>query len=595
MNVPKEMAAVPQWLLWKYIVRDGKQTKCPFRVNGSTASSTDPTTWATLEDAMLPIERYEGIGFVFTRDDQFIGIDLDGCRDADTGELEPWAAAIYERFSGTYAEVSPSKTGIKIFCKTEKRWIGPNKCDARGENKFGKKPQIEVYQAGRFFCFTGERYGEATEVVFLEESVLWLEKAMIARVGALEGKVHVSGVTLETPLIERARAYVAKMAPAISGASGHDQTFKVACVLKMGFALDDSDALALIREWNTGCQPPWSERELLHKIKQAGNQPGARGYLSEARPESYEKIRIPSSYKEKPEAAEQVDEPNEIKTLADAAREYLQTLADGTQDLVKLGIPDLDDAMGGGVAYGEMVIFAARPSHGKSAIALQIVHNATANGLPALFVSEEMSALALGKRTVQFASNIKEPQWQLNPDDVESDVERHFRQRAPAYIIESTGTAERCKELVEKAVDEKGVKLIVVDYAQLLGSVKTKSEYDKYTETSKMLRRLASTKQIVAIVLVQLNRGIEGRNIFVPTMADIKGSGQFEQDADVIVGQVWPYKIDGSEPPSKYCFYVLKNRNREIVKMFVECEFVPSRQKVVAKEIEVKDFYDSYR
>jgi archaellum biogenesis ATPase FlaH len=592
MNVPKEMADHSQWVMWKYITRDGKQTKCPFQVSGQVASSTNPETWATLSDAMLPIDRYEGIGFVFTTDDPFIGIDLDGCRDPDSGELEPWAKTIYSRFSSTYAEVSPSGTGIKIFAKMASVWAGPNKCDARGEAKFGKKPQIEVYHAGRFFCFTGQRFGDAVEVVELAKPLAWLQKCMIERAGA--GKVVISGMTIETPLLERARAYIAKIDPAVSGNSGHDQTFKVACVLKMGFALDDGDALALLREWNTNCQPPWSERELLHKIRSASSQPGARGYLAEARPDQYDKIRIPGSYKEQTQEP-QADESVAIKTLADAARDYLQTLADGTQDLVELGIADLDVAIGGGVAYGEMVIFAARPSHGKSAIALQIVHNATAKGLPALFVSEEMSALSLGKRSIQYASSSTESTWKMKPSEVAEDVERHFKQRAPTYIIESTGTAERCKELVEKCIDDHGVKVVVIDYAQLLGSVKNKTEYEKYTETSKMLRRMASAKQIVAIVLVQLNRGVENRPVFVPTMSDIKGSGQFEQDADVIVGQVWPFKLDGNEPQSKYCFYVLKNRNREIKSSFVECEFIPWRQKIIDKpQAPAYDYYEEF-
>lgn len=579
MNVPTEMAGHAQWLVWKYITRDGKETKCPFQVTGQVASSTNPETWSTLEDAMLPIDRYQGLGFVFTAEDPFIGIDLDGCRDPETGLLEPWAEAVHDRFASTYAEVSPSGTGIKIFCKTDITWSGPNKCDAAAEAKFGKKPQIEVYQSGRFFCFTGQRYGDAAETTDATAAVEWLQAAMIKRTG--ESRVVVSGLTIQTPIAERARAYIAKIDPAVSGNGGHDQTFKVACVLKMGFALDDGDALQLLREWNANCQPPWSERELAHKIKSAGNQPGARGYLAEAKPDQYDRIRLPGNYQEAKQ--ESPAETPVIKTLESAAREYLQTLADGTQDLIKLGITSIDEAIGGGVAEGEMVIFAARPSHGKSAIALQIVHNVTAAGLPALFVSEEMSSLALGKRSIQFASDTREISWQTRPGEVAADVDRHFRQRAPTYIIESTGTAERCKELVEQAIDDHGIKVVVIDYAQLLGSVKSKTEYEKYTETSKMLRRMASAKKVVAIVLVQLNRGIESRTAFIPTMSDIKGSGQFEQDADVIIGQVWPHKIDGSEAKERYCFYMMKNRNREIVSSFVECEFIPWRQKVIER------------
>jgi hypothetical protein len=72
-------------------------------------------------------------------------------------------------------------------------------------------------------------------------------------------------------IIERARRYVAKCPPAISGQGGHDATFHVACVLVNGFALGEPDALALLREYNGGCQPPWGEAELVHKITSAAN------------------------------------------------------------------------------------------------------------------------------------------------------------------------------------------------------------------------------------------------------------------------------------------------------------------------------------
>jgi P4 family phage/plasmid primase-like protien len=79
--------------------------------------------------------------------------------------------------------------------------------------------------------------------------------------------------------VERARKYLAKIPPAISGQGGHDQTFHAACVLVLGFALDRGPALALLREWNDTCQPPWADHELEHKIDDALEQPGERGYL----------------------------------------------------------------------------------------------------------------------------------------------------------------------------------------------------------------------------------------------------------------------------------------------------------------------------
>ena len=67
-------------------------------------------------------------------------------------------------------------------------------------------------------------------------------------------------------VIERARRYLAKMPPAVSGQHGHDQTFSVACTLVQGFGLSVAEAGPLFAEYNTRCSPPWSEHDLAHKL-----------------------------------------------------------------------------------------------------------------------------------------------------------------------------------------------------------------------------------------------------------------------------------------------------------------------------------------
>lgn len=81
--------------------------------------------------------------------------------------------------------------------------------------------------------------------------------------------------------MERARQYLAAIPPAISGAGGHGVTFRAACAMEHGFALSISEALTLLLEWNCGCQPPWTEAELRHKLEDAGRaqHQNPRGYL----------------------------------------------------------------------------------------------------------------------------------------------------------------------------------------------------------------------------------------------------------------------------------------------------------------------------
>ena len=89
------------------------------------------------------------------------------------------------------------------------------------------------------------------------------------------------GVVMAVPVIERARRYITRCPVAFSGQGGHNATFHVASVLWNGFGLTEVDTLTLLREWNSGCQPPWSEAELVHKVNSvaAARHSDGRGYL----------------------------------------------------------------------------------------------------------------------------------------------------------------------------------------------------------------------------------------------------------------------------------------------------------------------------
>src|SRR5436309_9285146 len=115
MMIPSELIPNKQWVGWRFAMRDGKRTKVPVNpLTGKPASSTDPSSWADLESAVkaVNVKKLDGIGFVFTENDPYTGVDLDDCRNPETGELAPWAAEIVESLS-SYSELSPSQTGIK--------------------------------------------------------------------------------------------------------------------------------------------------------------------------------------------------------------------------------------------------------------------------------------------------------------------------------------------------------------------------------------------------------------------------------------------------------------------------------------------------
>jgi len=122
-NVPACLVQRPQWVCWKFVMRDDKACKVPVNPRtGNFADSTDPATWGSFEEAMRGCERFafiEGIGFVFTAGDEFAGIDLDDCRSVQSGEISPWGQRIIENMN-SYSEVSPSGGGVKIFIRGRK-------------------------------------------------------------------------------------------------------------------------------------------------------------------------------------------------------------------------------------------------------------------------------------------------------------------------------------------------------------------------------------------------------------------------------------------------------------------------------------------
>ncbi len=157
-NFPDDLIRRPQWVNWKLEQRGERMTKVPYQPNGRKADSTNPATWSDFQSVKLACARddtFTGIGFVFTKEDPYVGIDLDKCRDPVSGVVEPWATAIINRFD-TYAELSPSGKGFHI--------IGRGKLPTKGR----KKDHIEMYESGRYFTVTGDHYGqspfEATDI-----------------------------------------------------------------------------------------------------------------------------------------------------------------------------------------------------------------------------------------------------------------------------------------------------------------------------------------------------------------------------------------------------------------------------------------------
>jgi hypothetical protein len=166
-----DLVAHPQWVAWRNQMRKGKLTKVPFCGVDQEAESDDPSTWRPHDDAAAVAEAIVdgtggGVGIMLggCGDTWLAGVDLDTCRDQQSGAIEPWAQAVLDRFD-TYAEISPSGTGVKAFFQIDSADIASLRAimataehgrQFKRANGGDHPPAIELYISRRHFAVTWE-------------------------------------------------------------------------------------------------------------------------------------------------------------------------------------------------------------------------------------------------------------------------------------------------------------------------------------------------------------------------------------------------------------------------------------------------------
>ncbi|MEM8495030.1 MAG: phage/plasmid primase, P4 family [Planctomycetota bacterium] len=269
LAVPMDLQEHDQWVLWRYDRRGDDVTKVPCSVRGRLAKANDPRTWASFEEALAAYRRggFAGIGFVFSADDPFAGVDLDDCRDGD-GELDDRARGIVESF-GTYTEVSPSGSGVKMLCRAD--------AIPKGKNV----GWCELYTGGRFFTITGQRVPGTPAIV---NDCSGPFAALYARVtkpkASTNGTAYRNGRKAsngDDNRVARCMAYLDKLPRAVSGSGGHNATFTAACTCYR-FGLTDTEADDALKWYNEHrCDPQWEDWELKHKVESAKAEVTAAG------------------------------------------------------------------------------------------------------------------------------------------------------------------------------------------------------------------------------------------------------------------------------------------------------------------------------
>ena len=167
-NIPAELKRYRNWVAYKIVERGGKSTKIPYnalRVN-EKASTNDPETWCDFDDALTGLSsgNYDGLGFVFEKEAQITGIDIDHCIDGD-GVLSDHASD-WVNACDSYTEISPSGTGLHILVR--------GNIDGKG----AKREIGEIYDDGRFFTITGNVWGERKSLRYAQEQITRIHAAI---------------------------------------------------------------------------------------------------------------------------------------------------------------------------------------------------------------------------------------------------------------------------------------------------------------------------------------------------------------------------------------------------------------------------------
>ncbi len=264
---------------------------------------------------------------------------------------------------------------------------------------------------------------------------------------------------------------------------------------------------------------------------------------------------------------ERSDEVEKMKAAGRDTAELMPGLPTGFLDL---------DALTGGLKPGELTIVAARPSVGKTALALNIAHNlGVKRGVPVGMFSLEMDADAITERLLSIgtkhtvsgqprgigtdrfrAPDLTDQEWNI--------ITASFKRVAESCIYLDDTSALSIGELKSRCrqmYSVEGVQCIIVDYLQLLHATTTDNRVEEVSIISRGLKQIARELRIPVVALSQLRRPQPGKEHLPPNLSDLRESGAIEQDADVVVF-IHRKEAPKDEEPLLECQLIVgKNRN----------------------------------
>ena len=262
-----------------------------------------------------------------------------------------------------------------------------------------------------------------------------------------------------------------------------------------------------------------------------------------------------------------------MHTLSEILNETYEAMAaaadsaDPTSRFVFTGFRDLDNLLGG-MEPSDLVILAARPSIGKTALALTIAQRVAEGGKSVGIFSLEMGRQQLARRLLSAEARIDG--WKLRANKL-SEIEHGEIATAmstlrdlPLSIFDSSGVSlMELRSQARRMKMERGLDLLVVDYIQLMTSANARDgRTAEVSEISRGMKILARELDVPILCLSQLSRAVETRDSKIPNLSDLRESGSIEQDADTVI---FLYRDDYYDPmstrPGEVDLHLKKNRN----------------------------------
>jgi replicative DNA helicase len=209
------------------------------------------------------------------------------------------------------------------------------------------------------------------------------------------------------------------------------------------------------------------------------------------------------------------------------------------KNFIDCGIRAIDRVLGG-FEPGNLIVIAGRPGCGKTALALQLTYNMSAF-VPVLFFTLEMTREEIGNRYLVMLTDIDSnrlkrgegitgEEWRLI-DEAGGKLKDHN------IIIDDTSNLSvyNLRSKIFRLVRSTGVRIVFIDYLQLMGGLKGKDGSEYYGSISRTCKQVAKELKITIFLLSQLNRDVEKRGEKIPRLYDLRSSGEVEQDADVVM------------------------------------------------------------